>query len=206
MLLAHWDHFGTCGAEGDPDRLCNGAADNASGVAVMLELARRLAANGPHDRDIYVLATTAEEWGLLGAKAFADSPPLPLEGIVAAFNFDTVAISSQGQVVGFVGEGRTRLDDVIIDTIRAEKRRIGSRILAEQFLQRQDGWVLMQRDVPAVVISSAFGDEDVLNRFLAERYHQAGDQIETLELGGAVSDLLLHAALVRRVADVSEYP
>lgn len=206
LLLAHWDHFGTCGDEGDSDRLCNGAADNASGVAVMLELARRLAEAGPHDRDIYVLATTAEEWGLLGAKAFADSPALPLDSIVAAFNFDTVAIAPRGKNVGFVGEGRTALDDIVIDTVRQSRRKIGSRILAEQFLQRQDGWVLLQRDVPAVVISSAFGDEDTLNRFLASRYHRAIDEVDGIELGGAVEDLLLHEELVKRIADTSQYP
>ncbi|NBC88132.1 MAG: M20/M25/M40 family metallo-hydrolase, partial [Alphaproteobacteria bacterium] len=87
LVLGHWDHLGQCGEP--PDAICNGAVDNASGIAAMIELARRLAASGPHDRDIYVLATSAEESGLLGAKTFAENPPLPLENIVAAFNFDT---------------------------------------------------------------------------------------------------------------------
>ena len=107
LLLAHWDHFGECGEEGADDRLCNGAIDNASGVAVMLELAKRLAANGPHDRDIYVLGTTAEEWGLLGTRAFVENPPLPLDQIVAAFNFDTVARGARrGRDAGVVPRAR----------------------------------------------------------------------------------------------------
>ncbi|MEL7218264.1 MAG: M20/M25/M40 family metallo-hydrolase, partial [Pseudomonadota bacterium] len=93
LLLGHWDHLGECGDDGAEDVICNGAVDNASGIAVMLELARRLAATGPHDRDIYVLATSAEEAGLLGARAFINEPAIPLDSIVAAFNFDTVALA-----------------------------------------------------------------------------------------------------------------
>lgn len=206
LLLAHWDHFGNCGVEGDEDRLCNGAADNASGLAVMLELGKRLAAQGPYDRDIYVLATTAEEWGLLGAQAFAENPPVPLEDIVAAFNFDTVAIAPRGTAVGFVGEGRTALDTIVREVVNESGRGFGSPILAEQFLQRQDGWALLQRDVPSVVISSAFGNEEALNAYLAARYHQAGDEAEMVELGGAIEDLLLHEELVKRIADTARYP
>ena len=206
LLLAHWDHFGECGNDGDADRLCNGAVDNASGVAMMLELARRLAASGPYDRDIYVVATTAEEWGLLGAKAFLENPPVPLDTIVAAFNFDTVAVAPRGTAVAYIGEGRTDLDPVILETMQQYDRVLGSRITAEQFLQRQDGWALLQRDVPAVVLSSALGDDSVLKSFMTERYHRANDQADELELGGAIEDLVLHEALIRKLASTSTYP
>ncbi len=205
LMLAHWDHFGECGELGDEDRLCNGAADNASGVAAIIELARRLARSGPHDRDIYVLGTTAEEWGLLGAEAFAENPPLPLDEIVAAFNFDTVALAPRGGAIGFIGEGETPLDPLVAQAIANSGRDQGSRILAEQFLQRQDGWALLQRGVPAIVISSAFGDEDRLNDYLSTRYHSADDEIEGMELGGAVEDLLLHQSLIEQVASVEGY-
>lgn len=206
LLLAHWDHFGECGELGDADRLCNGAADNASGVALMIELARRLADSGPHDRDIYVLGTTAEEWGLLGAEAFAENPPIPLDEIIAAFNFDTVALAARGAPIGFIGEGKTALDPLILEAIEQSGREQGSRILTEQFLQRQDGWALLQRGVPTVIISSAFGDEETLNSYLRTRYHSADDEFEGMELGGAVEDLLLHQTLIERVASVEAYP
>lgn len=206
LMLAHWDHFGECGELGDVDRLCNGAADNASGVALMIELARRLAQSGPHDRDIYVLGTTAEEWGLLGVEAFAEDPPIPLTEIVAAFNFDTVALAPRGGPVGFIGEGKTVLDPLILEAIAESGREQGSRVLAEQFLQRQDGWALLQRGVPTVIISSAFGEEETLNAYLRTRYHSADDEFEALELGGAVEDLLLHEALIERVASTASFP
>lgn len=206
LLLAHWDHFGQCGEEGEADRLCNGAVDNASGVALMLELARRLSAKGPHDRDIYVLATSAEEWGLLGAKAFVDSPPMPLDSVVAAFNFDTVALAVRGAPVGFVGEGKTPLDAIILDAIARARREVGDRELADQFIQRQDGWVLLQKGVPAVVLSSALGSKAVVDPYIATRYHRASDDIDGIELGGAVDDLLLHEELIRRLASTKHYP
>lgn len=205
LMLAHWDHFGECGEPGDKDRLCNGAADNASGVAAMLELARRLSASGPHDRDIFVLGTTAEEWGLLGAQAFTENPPVPLDTFVAAFNFDTVAIAPRGSEIGFIGEGETALDPLVVDAIKASGREQGSRVLAEQFLRRQDGWALLQRDVPTVMVSSAFGNEERLNTYLETRYHNASDEVAGMELGGAVEDLLLHEGLIEKVANASEY-
>ena len=206
LLLAHWDHLGDCGPLEDADRLCNGAVDNASGVSLMMELARQLSASGPHDRDIYVLATTAEEWGLIGAEAFAESPPIPLETIVAAFNFDTVAIARSGSPVGFVGEGRTRLDDVVREVMGEAAREFADRELTEQFIRRQDAWALLQHDVPAVVLSTAFGDKAALDSYLIGRYHRAADNPDTLELGGAIEDLKLHQMLVERIASTTRYP
>ena len=206
LLLAHWDHFGECGEEADEDRICNGAVDNASGIAVMLELARRLAGNGPHDRDIYVLATSAEEAGLLGARAFVAEPALPLESIVAAFNFDTVAVAPAGSPVGFVGEGRTPLDNLVLEIMAQGERELGNREYAESFVRRQDGWALLEEGVPAVMLSTAFSSEIVLGPYLSSDYHRATDEVDKVELGGAIDDLLLHEELVRRMADTSIYP
>ncbi|WP_299192896.1 M20/M25/M40 family metallo-hydrolase [uncultured Erythrobacter sp.] len=206
LLLAHWDHLGECGSEGAEDVICNGAIDNASGIAVMLELSRRLIANGPHDRDIYVIATSAEESGLLGARAFAEAPPMPLESIVAAFNFDTVAVAPMGGPVGFVGEGRTPLDPVILQVMEESGRTLGNREFAESFVRRQDGWALLEKGVPAVFLSTAFGSEITLGPYLSSHYHRPSDEISRIELGGAIDDLLLHEELVRRVASTTLYP
>ena len=205
LLLAHWDHLGEC-APDTPDPICNGAVDNASGIAVMLELSRRLAAGGPHDRDIYVLATTAEESGLLGARAFAEAPPLPLGSIVAAFNFDTVAVAPAGSALGFVGEGRTPLDDLVKQAAARAGRELGNPEFAEQFVRRQDGWALLDKGVPAVFLSSAFASEIVLGPYLAEDYHRPTDEVARIELGGAIDDLVLHEELVLRVASTATYP
>lgn len=211
LLLAHWDHLGTCRPEGAPDRICNGAIDNASGVALMLELARRLAEKAPFERDIYVMATTAEEAGLLGARAFAANPPVALKSIVAAFNFDTVALARAGGPLGFVGQGRTPLDPLVLEQLRAAGRDLGTGDFAESFVQRQDAWALLQKGVPAVMLSSTFASEITAGPFFAGAYHAPDDEVGkgpvgAIELGGAIDDLLLHEALVMRLAQQGAAP
>ena len=205
LVLGHWDHLGECGPPEAADRICNGAADNASGIAVMLELARRLRSGPLPGRDIYVLATSAEESGLLGVRAFAAAPPVPLSSIVAAFNLDMLALAPAGAPVGLVGEGRTPLDPVILAEIARTGRSTGDKRLAESFVPRQDGWALLEKGVPTVLLSSAFGSNAVLRPFLESAYHRPSDTAETLELGGAIDDLLLHEALVRIFADPARY-
>lgn len=205
LLLAHWDHFGTCGAPGAVDTICNGAVDNASGLAVLTELARRLAAGPRMERDVYFVATTGEEWGLLGAQALTENPPLPLDSIVAAFNLDSVAVAPAGGPVAIVGKGLTRLDPGILEVLRENGRRESDETFAQDFVRRQDGWALLQRDVPAVSVTSAFARAAPLEKFLAERYHQPGDDAAGVELGGAIEDLYLTQALVRYFADPARW-
>ncbi len=209
LLMAHWDHFGTCSgadrAVSQSDMLCNGAVDNASGLAMLTELARRLAAGPQMDRDVYFVATSAEEWGLLGARALVADPPMPLDTIVAGFNVDTIAIAPRGSGVAIVGAGLTPLDDTVKSIIRAQGRSLGDNAFAAGFVRRQDGWALLQHDVPMLMVSSAFANWDIMERYLKERYHQPTDQAERVELGGAAEDLLLHLALVRYFADAAVY-
>lgn len=206
MILAHWDHLGTCGAQDAADRLCNGAVDNASGIGVMLEVARRIAAQGGLDRDLYVMGTTAEEMGLLGAEAFAADPPFPLPTIVAAFNMDTVAIAPKGSPVTAVGWGRTPLDEGIRKVVES----MGSSFVVlestEQFVRRQDGWALLSRDVPTVLVSTSFGDEEKFSAFLEGPYHRADDEWSAdMELGGATDDIFIHIALLKHFGSLAEY-
>lgn len=207
LVLGHWDHLGECGPPGAFDRICNGAADNASGIAMMLELARRLKAGAPLGRDIYFLATTAEEPGLLGIRAFVKNPPLPLASIVAAFNLDMMAVAPAGSPVGFIGRGNNpALDAAVLAALGQGGRKLGDQSLADSFLMRQDGWALVQAGVPAVLLSSTYGSRAILDPFIAARYHQPSDEVDGMELGGAVDDLLLHEGLIRRVADPARYP
>jgi Zn-dependent M28 family amino/carboxypeptidase len=206
LLLAHWDHFGTCAEPPATDLICNGAVDNASGLAVLTELAKRLSAGPRMDRDVYFLATTGEEWGLLGAQAFAENPPVPLDSIVAAFNLDTVAVAPAGSPVAIVGKGLTPLEPGIAQVLAETHRTEGDEHLAQDYVRRQDGWALLQRDVPAVSVTSAFSQAAPLERYMTERYHQPSDEAHGIELGGAADDLVLTAALVRYFADPQRWP
>jgi Zn-dependent M28 family amino/carboxypeptidase len=207
LLLAHWDHFGECAAAPAEDLICNGAIDNASGLAALTEIARRLAKGPAMDRDVYFLATTAEEIGLLGAEAFADDPPLPLNQIVAAFNLDSFALAPRGAPIGIVGRGLTPLDPGILAVAKAQKRKVIDGNAANAYIRRQDGWALLQHDVPTVMVSSSWSDLARVERFFDTDYHRPGDQVKTgLDLSGTAEDVAFHVALVRHFADLKKVP
>ncbi|PKB25741.1 peptidase M28-like protein [Novosphingobium kunmingense] len=207
LIMAHWDHFGRCAPQAADHQICNGAIDNASGLAAMTEIARRLARGTPLDRDVYFVATTAEELGLLGALAFAENPPLPLKQIVAAFNIDSIALGPAGQPFGVVGAGMTPLDPQIAAVARQQRRKIASGNAANMFVKRQDGWALMQHDVAAVMVSSSWSDLERVQRFMDGDYHRPTDRVKPdLELGGAADDVDFHIALVRWFADARKVP
>jgi hypothetical protein len=206
LFLAHWDHFGICRPEGAPDRICNGAVDNASGVAMMIEVAGRLSRQPHPPRDILFLATTSEEVGLLGAEYFAAHPTVPIESIVAAINMDTVAIHPAGEPVAVMGRGIPALDSVIDATIAAMGRRLDNDDEVAAFVRRQDGWKLTQAGVPAIMVGGSFSNMALLQAFLAGPYHQPEDQIGgAIVLEGAAEDANLTVELGRRLADPAQY-
>lgn len=207
LYMAHWDHLGICRRPTVQDRICNGAVDNASGVAVMLEAARALAAGPKPGRSMLFVATTAEELGLLGARSFARNPPIPATSIVAALNLDTVALAPRGAPVAIIGRGATPLDPLIDATVRALGRAVDSDTDANALISRQDGWELTKVGIPAVMIGSAFSDMARLESFFASRYHNPSDDIHHgIELGGAAEDMALHIALGRILADPARFP
>lgn len=207
LFTAHWDHLGICRGPSAADRICNGAVDNASGVAVMIEAARALARGPKPERSILFVATTAEELGLLGARAFVREPPVPLKSIVADLNLDTVALAPRGAAVAVIGRGMTRLDPLIDATAASLGREVHEGKEANGYVDRQDGWVLMQAGVPAVMLGGAFSDRATIERFFGSRYHGPTDDLDhELELGGAAEDAMLHVALARALADPKRFP
>jgi Zn-dependent M28 family amino/carboxypeptidase len=206
LFMAHWDHIGLCQPPRASDRICNGAVDNASGVAALIEIARKLAREPRPDRDILFVATTAEELGLVGARAFAADPPHPLGVIVAALNLDTVAVAPRGEPVSIVGRGLTALDPFVDETARTLGRRVDASDGPNALVRRQDGWALLQKGVPAILVGGAYGSGR-LQRFLSTRYHKPDDDLASgVELGGAAEDVDLHVALGRLFGDSARFP
>ena len=200
LVMAHYDHLGLCMPEGAADRICNGAVDNGSGVAALIAIAKRVA-RLRLDRDVWFVATSAEEWGLLGAKAFATSPPLPLGSIIAGFNLDTIAVAPRGMPVAIVAAEASPLEQLVRDSARAMGRAFDGDKEAAPFLKRQDGWALAERGVPMIMAGGSFSDMKRLQAFLDAAYHSPDDELgpETM-MGGAVEDANLHVELVRRAA------
>jgi len=84
-------------------------------------------------------------------------------------------------------------------------RQLGDGDYANRFIRRQDGWALLQKGVPSVLVSTSFASEIVLGPYLSGNYHRASDEIESIELGGAIDDLLLHEELIKRIANTATY-
>jgi Zn-dependent M28 family amino/carboxypeptidase len=205
LYMGHWDHLGICAPEDAPDRICNGAVDNASGIAVLTEVARALGKKR-HDRDIYFVATTAEESGLIGAYAYADKPAFPLDEIVIALNVDTIAIAKRGAKVAIIGRDTTKLDGAVEAVAKKAGRKIESSKDANAFIQRQDGWALTQKGVPALMVGGSFADLDLMQKFLGSDYHGPDDELtDKTELGGAAEDADLHIALGQYFANARKY-
>ena len=174
LFLAHWDHFGTCAEKPAEDLVCNGAIDNASGLAALTETARRLAKAPRADRDI---------------------------------NIDSIAISPAGADLAIVGRGLTRLDRPIEEVARRQKRRVISGDAANAYVRRQDGWALLQHDIPAVMVTSAYADISRIERFFDTVYHRPDDNPDAvIELGGAMEDVAFYVALGRWFADSRKVP
>ena len=206
LFLGHWDHLGLCEPKEAVDRICNGAVDNASGIAVLIEVAKRLAAGPRPDRDIYFLATTAEEQGLLGARYFADHPVVPLADITVALNLDTVAIAPRGAPVATIGRGRPAYDAMVREVAAKLGRTIDEDGEADAFIQRQDGWALGAKGVVSLMAGGSFSDMARLEAFLEGDYHGPSDEFsDTMVLGGAAEDADLHVALGRAFADTQRW-
>lgn len=205
FFTGHWDHLGKCKPIGAKDRICNGAVDNASGMAVLIEVAERLGKQ-KFDRDIYFVGTTAEESGLLGAYHMVDNSPVDINDIVVALNVDTIAIAPKGAKVAIIGRGTTDLDPIVEKIAIGLGREIDSSTDANAFIRRQDGWALASKGVPALMVGGSFADLDLLGEFLGSDYHTVDDEYsDKTELGGAAEDAVLHLKLAEYFANVSTF-
>jgi Zn-dependent M28 family amino/carboxypeptidase len=206
LYLGHWDHLGICRPEASDDKICNGAVDNASGIAMLIEIAANIARGKRPERDLLFMGTTAEEMGLLGAEYFGANPTVPLNSLVAAINIDTVAIHRKGEPVAVIGRGTAPLDALIAETAQQLGRKIDEDKEADDFVSRQDGWVLTRAGVPTVMVGGSFANMKQLGAFLSGPYHKHNDDLgRELILDGAAEDTDLLIALGRKLADPKRY-
>lgn len=199
LYTAHWDSFGNC-RPGEADEICNGAIDNASGVAGMIELTRAFASGPRPDRSILFLATTAEEMGLAGSRQYTRTPLVPLSRTVAEFNLDVIVLYDRGNTAGFVGAGLTDADSVFERLVGAQGRILDTGGLAKMVLRSSDAWSLLVAGVPSFILSGAIGTgtdgSKAFTAYLGSRYHGPTDEyLASMPMGGAVEEVeLLYAA------------
>jgi Zn-dependent M28 family amino/carboxypeptidase len=122
IYAAHWDHLGI-GTPINGDSIYNGAIDNASGTACLLEMAKAFAQLSPKpSRSLVFLAVTAEEQGLLGSEYYATHPIFPLEKTVANINMDAMTLLGKMKDVTVVGYGQSELEDELAIVAKKQER------------------------------------------------------------------------------------
>jgi Zn-dependent M28 family amino/carboxypeptidase len=220
VYTAHWDHFGI--GEPDPqgdknDKIYNGALDNASGVASMLEMARAFTAVKPGPkRSILFAAVTAEEQGLLGSQYYAVTPVYPLAKTLANINVDGINQWGRTKDITVIGLGASDLDDYLRDAAAEQSRTLRPDPEAEKgFYYRSDHFNFAKQGVPALYTDSGVEFVDKPTEYSKQKrdeytdrdYHKPSDQIKPdWDLAGAVEDAELMVAVGYRVANADKFP
>lgn len=207
LFVAHHDGQGLCAERGD--RICNSAVDNASGTAVLIEMARQVAAR-PLPISAIFLASGAEEEGLLGAKAFIEDPPVPMARIEAAFGLDTVAARGYNDTVGILGEGLTSLDPLVRRAAARSGRRVETAEGTAAFYRRSDHAVFADAGVPAIMVTGLFAPGEtkfLTSDYAANHYHRPSDEAgPSIDYRGAAADGALLLDIAALVADAETPP
>ena len=205
LVIAHHDGLGHCPPDDRGDDICNGAIDNASGVALLLELAEEVAAR-PLARSVVFLSSSGEESGLWGARAFVADPLIPLNSIDAVFGLDTVAAIGRSDSVGILGAGLTDLDPLIEAEARAHDRPLRQNPVAASFYSRSDHFVFAEAGVPAIMVGGLFGAgqggaNPLASGYMRERYHRPNDAFDpAIDWSGALADGELLLDIMTKVA------
>jgi Zn-dependent M28 family amino/carboxypeptidase len=198
---------------GSTDRIYNGAMDNASGVAMMMDVAAKLKEqNVKPRRSIVFVAVTGEEKGLLGSKYFANHPTVKKDAIVADINTDMFLPLYPLKVVTVYGLNESDLGD----DIRAVGKDMGVEIQSDPDPQRNsfirsDQYSFIRTGVPALAMKDGYvkgtPEETIFNNWLHERYHAPSDDLQQpvdLEAAGKFEEVMLQ--LTTKVADRAERP
>ncbi len=217
VLTSHWDHFGIGDPDATGDRIYNGAYDNASGVAALLEIAHAFTqVQPPPKRTMVFLAVTAEEQGLLGSGYYAKMPTYPLDKTLANINMDGMNMYGPTKDVIVVGLGASDLDDYAREVATSQGRVIVPDQEPEKgFYYRSDHFPFAKEGVPALDASSGIQYVDkpegwgkaMREEYTAKHYHQPSDQVQPDWLTtGVVEESDFYMKVAYKVAQADKYP
>ena len=213
---AHWDHLGVGQPDAKGDRIYNGAVDNATGVAQLLELARAFAKGPKPERSVLFLAVTAEEKGLLGSEYYAANPLYPLGKTVGLLNMDGGSIAGATRNFSISGNAKLGLLDDLTKLAAANGRSFSPDPHPEAgHFYRSDHFPMAKRGVPAIsfdggndlVNGGVKRGEELAEAYVRDRYHQPADEWSPdWDLTGMVNDLGLLYTLGSNLANSREWP
>ncbi len=216
VFTAHWDHLGV-GRAVLGDAIYNGAADNATGCALLLEIARAWCAQSPRPkRSALFLAVTAEEKGLLGSKYYARNPLVPLGKTALNLNFDMILPLGVPQSIVVTGAERT----TAWPAVKAAAGRSGLEIEADQrahlgIFYRSDHFSMARAGVPAFSVSPGMrikgkpedSARQAYKEFNDKDYHSPQDELKPeWDFAGFVVLARFTLEVARDVADASQLP
>jgi len=216
FFTGHWDHLGVGLADAKGDTIYNGAVDNATGIAAMLEMGRVFAKSPRADRTLVFLAVTAEEKGLLGSEYYAANPLYPLAKTVGVLNTD--ALDPAGPAKDFTISGSAKLgllDDLIAHGKKVNRTYTPDPATEAGYFYRSDHFPFAKRGVPAISFGSgedlveggvaagkAFADAYRINA-----YHQPADEWnDSWNLEGMRADISLIQGLGQDLATSTRWP
>ena len=203
LYMAHWDHLGMSENVEGEDKIFNGAVDNATGTAAIIEIAEAMAERGAPERSVIFVAVTAEESGLLGSAYYGAKPLVPLAQTVGGLNIDAMLPVGETKDMKVIGFGSSELEDLLKRQL--EKR--GMYVVPDDkpeagYFYRSDHISLAKLGVPMLYADP--GNDHVTNgmtygekfakEYTAERYHKPGDEYDnSWDLSGIVqaTDIML---------------
>jgi Zn-dependent M28 family amino/carboxypeptidase len=216
VYTAHWDHLGE-GAPVRGDKIYNGALDNASGVASVLEIARGFTTVMPRPkRSILFLMVGAEEQGLLGSQHYAEQPIYPLAKTLANINFDGINQWGRTKDITVIGMGASDLDDYLRDAAAEQGRTLRPDPESEKgFYYRSDHFNFAKQGVPALYTDTGVDfvgkpaeySQQKRDEYTNNDYHAPSDEIKPdWDLTGAIDDVQLLFTVGYRVANAEKFP
>ncbi len=216
LYMAHWDHLGLNPSDAGEDKIYNGAVDNATGVAGILEIAEKFAAGERPRRSILFAAVTAEESGLLGSAYMAENPPVPLKNIAGGINIDGVLPLPPTKDMVVIGFGASELEDILKEVADANGKYLRPDSEPEKgYFYRSDHINFAKKGVPMLYSDAGF---DLVNggeaagkalgdEYTAKNYHQPTDEYSPdWDLTGMAQSMNILYEVGARVAKSPDWP
>ena len=215
IYTAHWDHIGIRDVAEGEDGIYNGAVDNATGTAAILEIGEAFMANPP-ERSVMILAVTAEESGLLGSAYYGENPIVPFSQTVGGINIDAMLPTGRSRDIIVVGHGASELEDVL-ETVASEQDRyiVPDPNPEAGYFYRSDHISLAKHGVPMLYADSGSVAEDggrdygaqIEAAYRLQAYHKPADEFDpNWDMSGFVQSTELMYRVSRRLADSEDWP
>jgi Zn-dependent M28 family amino/carboxypeptidase len=216
IYSAHWDHLGIGKPDARGDTIYNGAVDNGTGIAQLIEQARAFVRGPRPERSVVFLAVTAEEKGLLGSEYYATHPLYPLAKTVGVLNTDSMGV--WGPEKNFSISGTARLD--LLDDLIAAGKQEGRYFTPDPHPEsggfyRSDHFSFAKQGVPAIsfkpgndlLTGGIARGEALASDYTTKRYHQPADEFSpTWDFRGMAQDAYLLHLVGERLANSREWP